>query len=478
MKVNLVGGDIDRDARRTTVIVAVVFSLFVAVASALGAAASYQSVGQTGGWLPNFRTLVGGDFLPTPTRPSDVLTASKDPFATADQRLNVLLLGIGGEGHEGSQLTDTIIYASIDRKTNKVALVSIPRDLGVPLGGRTEKINAINAYAEKEHPGEGPVRTAQALSELFQVRIDRVVRVDFRGFAKFVDALGGIEVDVPRAFTDREYPTPDEGPNPYQYTTVSFKAGKQTMDGTTALQYARSRHGNNGEGGDFARARRQQLVIEGIRRKVLALGTLGDPRKVSSLWETVSAHLSTDISAWDLLKILPAASELANAEIVSQVIDDEKTGLLTYGEIRGYLAPRDPSWGAIRTLLADPFRTPEIKAAELKPTQPVTVEIRNGTFITGLAGEASETLKTAGYTIASTGNAASRNYEKSVIYDITGGKNPEDLAKLKKLLDANVSATPLQNGTVADASGRKENLSASSTDFLIILGTSSKNVLK
>lgn len=482
MKVDFLEGSQERDARRTTVIIAAVFTLVVGMIAAVGASASYRSAsrgtsvfGEVSNLpvIADIRKLVLGDDA-----------SAQDPTSTPDGRLNIMLFGIGGAGHDGSQLTDTIMLASIDLKEEKVGLLSIPRDMAYPLGGtRFEKINAVNAYAEQEHPGQGATYAAKDIGKLLGVRIDHVVRIDFAGFEKFIDALGGIDIDIERAFVDTQYPTADD-----RWQTVSFKKGPQHLDGTHALMYARSRHGSNGEGGDFARAHRQQLVLTAVRDKLLSLGVLANPTKLAELWGVVSSHVQTDFSPWDAVKLSPLVTRINKDKIVNRVLSNDPTSgelIDTNLEGLGYmLFPRKPDWSEIRAIAANPFQTKEQAEAHERPTSVISVEIKNGTVRTGFAAQVSETLKQKGYTVTATGNAAQRGYEKTVIFDLTGGKKPEELARLKKLLDANVSSVLpawLSGSTtqrvVYSEGMTAEPIAAASSEFLIILGESSLGLI-
>lgn len=466
LKINLLETDSERHARRATILVTVIFTLLVGGFSAIGGAASYRAatrgtnVFMEVGNVPiisSLRQLVWGG--------SSNNTVG-DLLVTPDDHLNILLLGIGGEGHEGPQLTDTIIYASFDKTTQRLGLVSIPRDLAFPLGGgRYEKINAVNAYLEMDHPGEGGKLTAEAFEKQFNVRIDRVVKIDFKGFEDLVDALGGIDVTVENTFADRSFPTEDMGPNPYKWTTVSFVKGADHMDGTRALQFVRSRHGTNGEGSDFARSRRQQLVLTAIRERMLSLGTLSNPKTVSEVWTAIASHVESTLSAWDLLKLLPIAMQFQTENITTHVLTDDTDGQLVASNVNGafMLFPKKTDWSGIRDIMANPFKSEEDVAKENRPLEPIVIEIKNGTYRTGFASQVATRLQASGYTVASTGNAPERGNERTVIYDLTDGAKPTELARLKKLLDANVSSAPPTGQT--------------STQFLIILGDSSLGLL-
>jgi LCP family protein required for cell wall assembly len=482
MKVDFLNGQQETKARRTTVTIAAVFTLIVGLISAIGAGASYRSaalgtnvLGEIS-HLPvigDIRKLVLGDDI-----------HAQDQTSTPDGQMNIMLFGVGGAGHDGSQLTDTIILASIDLNAHRVGLLSIPRDMAYPLGGtRFQKINAVNAYAEQDHPGQGATYAGKAIGKLLGVRVDHVLKIDFRGFEKFIDALGGVDITVERSFVDEEYPTEDE-----QWQTVSFKKGPQHMNGSQALIFARSRHGSNGEAGDFARAHRQQLVIQAVREKLLSLGVLANPSKLSELWSVVSNHVQTDMSPWDAVKLAPLASQVDKKDIVNRVLTNGENGELIDANVEGsgyMLFPKKPDWSEIRAIAANPFETKEESEAKERPDGIVHIEIKNGTIRTGFAAQVADTLKQKGYLVTSTGNAAQKGYERSVIFDLTGGKRPNELARLKNILDANVSSVLpawLSGSTstrVVYSEGLKaEPITATTSEFLIILGESSLGLIQ
>lgn len=479
IKVDFLGGESERRARRTTAWMAVVFALAVGLFAAVGAGASYRAathgttVFEEVGNLPviaDIRRLAWGEGSGT---------------ADTDNRITFLLLGVGGEGHAGSNLTDTMLLATADLTEKKVGIVSIPRDLAFPLdGGRFMKINAVHAYAEQAHPGEGAKETAKAVGDLLSVHIDHVIRVDFHGFEAFIDALDGIDVDVERAFTDLEYPTEDD-----KWQTLTFEKGKQHMDGARALQYARSRHGNNGEGGDFARSHRQQIVMLAIKEKLLSKGTFTNPQRLLKLYQTVANNVQTDLSPFDLVKLAPLAQDFSQDRVVLNVLTDGPEGELIPGNVEGafMLFPRKQDWSELREIAQEPFTTREQRLEAAKPAGTVRVEVRNGTNVTGFASQVAERLGKVGYKVAGTGNAAFRGYERTVIFDLTNGAKPQELVRLKRMLDANVSAnipawvtaatSGQAGGSVFGEGLTKENLSATSTDFLIVLGESTRGIV-
>ncbi|MFZ6014925.1 MAG: LCP family protein [Patescibacteria group bacterium] len=470
----------DRAARKKTAIIAVFFAFLVGILATVGAAASYKAAshgtsvfsGLTS--LPVISEFKRFAFGGENNGGLNALTKN------ADDRINILFLGVGGPGHDGANLSDTIILASVDTKNEKFAMLSIPRDLAYPMGdGQFRKINNLNAFNEMNYPGEGAKRTADAISKLLNVRIDHVIRVDFDGFAKFIDALGGIDIIVEKSFVDTSYPAPN-----HKWRTISFDQGPAHLDGAKALEYVRSRHGNNGEGSDFARSRRQQIVIQAIRDKLLSMGTLANPKKMSELYNVVSENIQTDLSAWDMVAFAPLISNFDQNNLTNRVLTDAPDGELVPANVNGeyMLFPKKPDWSEIRTIAANPFISKEEEQKQLKPIAEVTVELKNGTNYEGYAFRVSQQLKQLGYKVPKIDNAKHRGYERSVVYDLTGGKKAEELVRLKKIIDADVfTAVPKNTDEgleIITEDLAKESVASTNTDFLIILGESSLGLIQ
>lgn len=272
-----------------------------------------------------------------------------------EDRVNILLLGIGGAGHDGPLLTDTMILASVKASTGQVALISIPRDLSVEIPGHGfRKINSANAFGKEDrYPGGGEQLTADIVSSITGQTVHYFARVDFDGFKKIIDDLGGITVTVEKSFADREYPTKN-----YGYQTVKFTAGKQTMDGETALKFVRSRHGNNGEGSDFARSRRQQLVLEAVRDKVFSIGTLLNPVKVGNVLGSLGTHTSTNLEIWELLRLGRIVRNASASSVKTYVLESGPNDPLkvTTGIDGAFLLePKDSTFNAVKAIVKNAF---------------------------------------------------------------------------------------------------------------------------
>ena len=281
------------------------------------------------------------------------VTIDKAIHLTQPQKesFNLLLMGIGGGKHDGPNLTDTIILANININTKKVSMFSIPRDLWIP--NAHDKINAIYAYAQKSDTGLTAAK--DAILNVTGQSVDYVVVLDFEGFIKLVDYLGGIDVNVERTFQDYEYPISGEEENtcgknedelkalatassqleafPCRYKTISFTKGTTTMNGQTALEYVRSRHGNNGEGSDFARSKRQEIVISALKDKAFSLGVILNPVKLVGIYNILKANINTNINPDKIDDFIKLAQKLKEGVIKSYVIDqgnesEKRFGLL------------------------------------------------------------------------------------------------------------------------------------------------------
>lgn len=268
---------------------------------------------------------------------------------------NILILGYAGGNHQGTFLTDTIILANIDKKSKKAVLISIPRDVWVKVPTKSKddfhsKINSVYQMGlfpkkypdvDKTYIKDSPVGLInKVINQITSLQVDNYITVDFTGFIRAIDVLGGIQVDVERSFDDYKYPVEGkeddtcgvegfeleelekiatESPEiafPCRYETLHFDAGEQTMSGEAALKFARSRNSVE-EGGDFGRAKRQQLLIESIKNKVLSIGFIP---KIVPLLNELGDHIETDIPLDQMQNILKEVNNSENYTIKRLVI--------------------------------------------------------------------------------------------------------------------------------------------------------------
>ncbi|RMD59263.1 LytR family transcriptional regulator [Candidatus Parcubacteria bacterium] len=407
------------------------------------------------------------------------LAESADKKLKGEERgqINILLLGMGGKKHEGSYLTDTIILARINLEEQKIALISIPRDLSVPmedLGWR--KINNINALAEAQQPGSGGVAVSQAVSDLLSIPIDYYLRIDFEGFINIINLLGGLDVYVENTLNDYKYPIMGkETAEPYEarFEHLHIEKGWQKMDGNLALKYARSRHALGIEGSDFARARRQQKIILAAKKKLLSWGTLLNPKKIANILQEINNHFDTNLEIWEMVKLWNLTKDIPSDHIITKVLDNSPNGLLIdkISEEGAYiLVPRSGDFSEVQYFVRNIFTdVPQNKKSGIIAEAP-TLEIRNGTWINGLASKTALDLEKYGFQVVRVGNSSRQNFQKTVIYDLNYGAKPHSLKALKNILNANVSYG-LPQWLIEDLEKEmKGQEGVIQPDFIIILG--------
>ncbi len=258
-------------------------------------------------------------------------------------RTNFLLLGINGSGESGSDLTDTMIFASLNSENQKAVMLSFPRDIWIK--EIQAKINTAYHYG-------GFNLAKKIVGEVLGQRINYVLVLDFNGFEKAIDLLGGIEVEVSRSFDDYKYPLPGKEKDlcdgdkelKCRYEHVYFEAGKQLMDGKTALKFVRSRNAEGEEGTDFARSLRQQKLIEGFRKKLGPTDFYLHPLKVFRLWQVFQDSAKTDISRQQYGSFLLLAARVDLKRIKAGTIDDFLIHPKTHYSKQWVLIPKTADW--------------------------------------------------------------------------------------------------------------------------------------
>ncbi|PLS82820.1 MAG: LytR family transcriptional regulator, partial [Chloroflexi bacterium] len=234
-------------------------------------------------------------------RPTTI--AKGPPPALLQAPFNVLVIGVDlrpNDPTEGAR-SDTLIVVHIDPVQKWASMLSIPRDSLVKIpndqcpNAAGTKINAAYAcgYRNPEIYGTGidsedagAALAAETVEQFLGIKIPYTAQVDFNGFQKIVDTLGGVPVDVPRAILDAEYPTED-----YGYMRLYIPAGLQRMDGTTALRYARTRHADN----DFGRAQRQQQVLQAVLDEIKRQGIVSQISTATKLLDVASQYVRTNL---------------------------------------------------------------------------------------------------------------------------------------------------------------------------------------
>jgi polyisoprenyl-teichoic acid--peptidoglycan teichoic acid transferase len=393
-------------------------------------------------------------------------------------RVNILLLGIGGKNHDGGLLTDTIMILSLDTINKRVAMVSVPRDLTVPIEGYGwRKINSINAYAEMEKPGTGPLVTSQAIGKIFDQPIDYYMMVDFEGFAKVIDDFGGVDVTVDNTLDDYRYPVLglEDGPYNSRWEHLHIDAGTQHMDGKLALKYARSRHGIGVEGSDFARAKRQQKIMEAVKGKLTLTNLLFKPTLVSKMINNYEEHVSTNLQVSEMMRLWGLFKNVQKDQIINKVLDNSATGMLVnrVGTDGAYiLVPSSGNFTEIRYMIDNIFGEIPTELKTQVSGEKAVVAVKNGTWIAGLASKAATNLEELGISVTDITNASKKTYVDSIIYDLSNNQKPQTLAVLEKEMNATVS-TEIPTWLTAELS-KDESYTNNyqKPDFVLVLGKS------
>ncbi len=284
------------------------------------------------------------------------------------ERVNILLMGIDQRAGESERAyrTDTMIVFTLDPMTMEAGILSIPRDTWVPIPGNFDqpnyRINQANFLGDAyDYPGGGIALARKTVENFLGIPIHFVARINFTAFESFIDRIGGITIDVPEPIYDPEYPTED-----YGVEVFSLPAGLQTMDGATALKYARTRHSRNG---DFDRARRQQQVILAVREKLknpqtLALLIAGAPDMLREL----GSSIKTDMTLDQMQQLAVLARNLERDKIKSEVLDQRYTEFATTPDGSQVVVPIRARIAELRERFFSSQTT--VNAAEIRSTTP------------------------------------------------------------------------------------------------------------
>ncbi len=315
------------------------------------------------------------------------------------EQMNLLLLGLDcREQENGVCRTDTIILTSINTVQKQVAMLSIPRDLWVPIPGYGEnRINTAYFYGELNQTGYGAVLAKRTIQLNFGMPIDYYAVVNFEGFRQVVDALDGIDIEVAHPIHDTQYPNGNYGTK-----TIYIPAGLQRMDGETALQYVRTRH----ESDDFVRAGRQQQVLMAMRERALSVDAIS---KIPRLVSVLSNNFETDLPLDKMVQLAQIGAEIEPISITHKVVDHTMAGPFVTARGENVLLP---DWEAILQTVDQLF--PEQARCDF-PDDGATIFVQNGTTYSGLAQQVASSLRLCGANVINYGNAARSDYAESVI---------------------------------------------------------------
>jgi polyisoprenyl-teichoic acid--peptidoglycan teichoic acid transferase len=328
------------------------------------------------------------------------------PVLTDSQTVTFLLLGSDKRPGQTYFRTDTIIIAAVRPVDGQVTLISVPRDLYVyiPTIGM-DRVNAAYEYGQMHnYPGGGTGLLKDTILYNLGIRIDHLAIVDFDGFRRIVDTLGGLDVPVFCPYTDWHLINPNLDPeNENSWALYTVGPGVVHMDGDLALWYARSRKKSS----DFDRGRRSQEVLRALYTRALQTNAIS---KIPQLYNDFSSAVITDLGLEGILKLAPLALHLNNADIRSYYIGrDMVTGWLTPGGA-SVLLPNAPS---IQSMLQQALSSSPRVAEQAA----LTVEVRNGTANSAWDALAAERLNYAGYNTR-LAPADRLDYANTLLYDL------------------------------------------------------------
>jgi LCP family protein required for cell wall assembly len=387
-----------------------------------------------------FPTAAAPPVLPAPEE-------APQPFPPLQESgtLNFMLIG-SDKRPGGTYRTDTLVLVILWPEQGQVSMISIPRDLWtyIPTVGM-QRINTAYQTGEiEDYPGGGPGLLRDTIGYNLGIRVDHTAMVQFDGFRRIVDTLGGVDVPVACPYTDWQLVEPNADPNvEANWDLYTVKPGIVHMNGDLALWYARSRL----ESDDFDRSRRQQEVLRALFNK--ALRTVS-PRQIPQLYAAFAEALSTDLGLVDIAKLAQYAPQLSNARIRSYFIRPP------------YVTEWTTPAGADVLLPVQDQLEPFLKqATSLSNTavhrETVSVEVQNGTGVNGLDVLAANRLNYAGYT-THLSPADATNHQTSILTDETTSQDPTARQALLSALGLDSAAVV----SVPDA--------AASAQYSLVLG--------
>lgn len=349
-----------------------------------------------------------------------------------DGRINLLMLGKGGPGHSGADLTDTIIVASIDPVQKEAALLSIPRDFYVKSGSMGySKINSVYANAKNQElnkmSSKDPKRTQKGeeaglkavegvVEASIGIPIHYRVMVDFNGFKKAIDTVGGVEANITKELAVSEQMTIDN-----KRYFLNVQPGKQRFDGFRALAFARSRY--TSARGDFDRAGRQRLILVALKDKIFSSGTYGNPIKINQLISNFGNNIQANMTTDEVVRLYKIGSEIESNKILSLSLADPPNVMIKSSSNERGESIQIPKAGLGNYKEIHSFVRNSLKDSFLK-NENATVAVLNGTNVAGLATRTADDLKSYGYNISQIADAPTKGLGQTVVVDMRNNQKP------------------------------------------------------
>ncbi len=384
-------------------------------------------------------------------------------------RVNILLAGNSADdpGHDGADLTNSIMILSIDTRDNKMFMLSIPRDLWVETDNSGyQKINDVyvdgqtNNFSQSGYPNGGMGELEQVINQDFGINIDYYALIDYSALKDAVNAVGGITVNIqssdPRGLYDPSIDYATHGP------LVKLTNGEHLLDGEQALDLARARgdaYGSYGfEGSDFERTQNQRLMLVALKSKAESVGVLSNPVRLSSLFDAIGNNVTTDLNLSEVHRAYDLTKNISGNNIQSLSLNQAngKNLLASYeapdGESALIPAAGLNDYGAIQAYIN------QITSFDPVVQEGASVVVLNGTNTSGLAAQVKSKLTAQSINVSQIGDAGTLDQTTTAIIDVSDGKDPATKAELIKLFGAHVTTQNPYAGIY-------------NTDFIVVAGT-------
>lgn len=403
--------------------------------------------------------------------PLSLILGNKELQKDQYGRTNVLLFGTSEDDpdHDGAQLADSIMVASLDQEKKDAFMVSIPRDFWVKYGkacnsGYEGRVNEVYMCSVDEGEEAGQEALRLKIGEILGMNIQYSAHVNYTVLKEAVDAVGGITVNIesddPRGILDRNF----DWKCGYRCNYVKYKNGPADLDGERALALARARNAAGGyglSGGNFDREQYQQKILIALKDKAVSAGTLANPVSVSNLLDSLGNNVRTNIDSQEVNSFVALAKEIDTSKITRLSLNDEEDPLVTTGNVSGMSVVR-PVAGLYKYTEIQQYIKATV-SGDKSALEGATVDVLNGSGIAGAAQKQADQLMGLGVDVVEVSNAPAGSYAPVALYDLSEGKMPATKTKLEKFLSVTATSEALPSTVTSDS------------DFVIIVGSNGTN---
>ncbi|MFZ2560131.1 MAG: LCP family protein [Candidatus Nanoperiomorbaceae bacterium] len=382
--------------------------------------------------------------------------------------------------YDGANLTDSIMILSVNQTTKRAVQMSVPRDLWVShpncplLGTKAGKINEVYECGSNngKNVDAGAHALESAVGKVLGITLQYYIHPDWTALQQIVDAIGGVDVTI-----NSGDPYCVGGNGVWDIaTSIKYPAGPRHLNGQQALALARARGDAGGcglSGGNFARENAQREIVSAIQKKVLNVSTLLNPVAVNSLIGAVGAHLVTSFQSSEIQTLIDLTKGVKPQNVTSLAFNNRPNNLsdlFTTGMIGAASVVLPATYNS--TEQTDDYSQIQAYVAQNMTNNPVTkegatVDVLNGSGVSGAARTVADKLKTAGFVVGNTANAPTNITSNVEVFDLSNVKMPNTSAALAKRYN-----TQVKSGAVGDIAGYTSKDGAS---FVVVVGPSLAN---